>query len=377
MSNPHDAPDNGKPASNPIPELPWSNASPRVSAATADANTYPPSLPTQMYRSQNFVPAEMTPPSINQFTNPLFTQRPPEANGLLSTSHLYEHQAPISFQQQQSPPPGLSMDTEELLNRALYETQQQLYQRQLEQDRNQNPEPDHWQDHFIQDQEAIHLVPYHSPTYQSARPASQPPPTTHRENRHATSQSGQYASAQGQRVQDLPVTTNRQSPTSPSPYEQVFNQYWQQSSSVPYHHHHSPSQPQHVPLQSQAEEVPSRKRLQSDSQNQPSSEVQSLPVKEKNEKKPSQKRSRRDSQSLLKSQSKQSEEEPSQKRPRRESQSQRKSQPQEQPQQNTSIPATIPGQPVFDFEPASEVSPKFPFFPQDEVPNFASILINS
>lgn len=375
MSNPHDAPENGKPETNPIPELPWSNASPRISAATADPNTYPPSLPTQMYRSQNFVPAEMTPPSINQFTIPLFTQRLPEANGVLSTSHLYEHQARTSFQQQQSRSPGLSMDTEELLNRALYETQQQLYQRQLDQDQNQNPEPDHWQDQFIQDREISHLVPYHSPTYQSAQPASQPPPTAHRENRHATSQSLQYASAQGQRAQEPPVTANRQSPVSPSPYEQISNQYWQQGSSVHYHHHHSPNQLQHLPTQGQTEKVPSRKYFHSDPQNQPSSEPQSLSVNGQNEKKPSQKRSRRDSQSQLKSQPKQSEEEPSQKRPRRESQSQRKSQPQEQSAQNTSIPAPIPGQPVFHAEPASEVSPKVPFFAQDEVSNFASILI--
>lgn len=389
MSNLRDhAPDNGKPAANTsqTTEPPWSISSTEVGAATngvptsdADGNThYPPNLPTHIYRSQDFQPVGMTPPSINAFTNPLFTEQPPEANGLLSTSHLYAHQAPNnSFQQQQSRPPVLSMDTEELMNRAAYEVQQQLYQLQ---NINQSPQPSHWQDQYDQNHNASHLVSYDSPTLHNPYAAQ------------AATQSLQNAFAQGQMTQQSSVMARHQSPTSLSQQEPI-DDYRQHVHTINYHQHQSYSQFQQT-LASQTEEVPSRKRLRSDSQDQSSSELHSLLAKEQNGKKPSKKRPRRESRGQLEGQSKQSEEEPSQKRSRGGSQSQRKSQSQEQeqpervslavppqlPQQTTSGPAPIPGETVVDADPATPVSQPVPLLnhsPQDQMPSFESILMVS
>lgn len=366
MSNPRDnAPDNGKTVVNTsqTPEIPRSKGSTEVSAMTDgahtndnDGNIYPPPS-AQMYPPQDFVPVGMTPTSINHFTNPLFTQQQPDANGILSTNHLYAHQEPHnSFQQQQPLPPGLSAD-DELMTRALYEVK-----RQLGHDVNQSSHPDQWQNQFDQNHDDGLIASYDSSAFQNLYPTQ------------AATQSLQHAFAQDQAAQQSSTMAKLRTPASPTQQEHGFNPYDPYGQPVLYHYHHAPGelQLQQSPAQREIEEVPSRKRLRSNSRSPPSDDLHSLPVKEKKERRPAQKRPTGDSQRQRKSQSTEREEEPSQKRPRTESQSQRKSQSHEQlgqvsntvppqaPQSDNSTPAPVLGESTLDTEPAKQVSPNHP-----------------
>ncbi|RDI87419.1 hypothetical protein Vi05172_g2305 [Venturia inaequalis] len=353
MSNPRDdAPDNGEPTptTSQIPEIPQSNRSSEVSAATdEDANVYPP-LPTQTYQSQGFIPVGMAVQSIEHLTNPIFNQRSPEANGLLSTHHLYAHQAPhTSSQQQHSHSPNLSAD-DELMTRALYEVR-----RQLRQDTNQSSQPAEWQNEFDENHDAGLIVSYDSPTFQTLY------------SPQAATQSLQHAFSQDRMTLQSPVMARRRSPTSPTQQNPSFNQYGQHGQPFQYHHHHAPIQHQQPSSQRQTEEVPSQKRQQNGSPSPHPNEHLALPVKEKTLMNSSQKRQRRDSPSQPERRPEQIGEEPSQKRPRRESQSQRTSPPKEQPrrvsnvmplqspQRDPSVPAPVSGESILH---AQLVKPK-------------------
>ncbi|QDS76921.1 hypothetical protein FKW77_004391 [Venturia effusa] len=321
MPNPiHDAPEDGKPASDHNPECPRSDASTLVSAAVNGACT-PSSQPTCEHWSQDFMPVRMTPPSINQFTNPLFARSPFDANGLLSTSHLYAHPAPAWSQQEPARSSLVSTDTEELLSRALSEVRQQLYERQLDHDIDQSPQPALVQNQLDENDGFQHLVSYLNPVSQHPDPAQ------------VANLPFQHAFSRERQELKPAMTTNSQSPTLSDPSQDTFNQYWrQQETPAQYRqHHHSPSQIQHARSDRQPEEAPSRKRLRSDSKEQSSSEVYPLHVEKPGGDKPSQKRSRCDLKSVSISQPEQGEEEPSQKRPRGGSQSQVESQLKEQP----------------------------------------------
>ncbi|TID20087.1 hypothetical protein E6O75_ATG07547 [Venturia nashicola] len=372
-----DAPNDGKPAvhTTTTAETTASTRSTEVSSSTNgprtsddDTNTYPP-VPTQMYQSQNLEPVGMIPQSTNHFTSALFTQQPPETNGLVATNHSYAHYAPPNSTQEQllHPLSPLAND-EELMSRALYEVR-----RQLNQDIDPSPQPAHWPNQFDQSHDAGLITSYESPSFHNLYPSQ------------AATQTLQHAFLQDQTTQQSLVMPKGQSLTFSTQQTSRFDRY-EHGQPVQYHLQNGPG---HL----QTSEIPSQTRLQSHSQSPSSDDLPSVTAKEQKEKKQSKKRPRRGSSSQLQTQPKQIGEEPSKKRPRREAKTQHKSQDQEPPRGvSNAMPPQLPKQDnptiapalvdsAFDAEPTKRVSPNLPFlcphhYHEDEITSLASLPIS-
>lgn len=268
-----DAPSISLTMDSPLPRVPWSNGSAQASAAISEPPTSylsselrSPSLLTHMDRSQSFVPVGLMPTHTNQFTNPLFLKQSSENDGLLSTNHLFASHAPSSSFQQQFYTPGLSEADQAMIDKALDETQEILYQNQLNQNSNSNPLFSYWQNQSYQNLVSDDLVSYHTLGDQTSNPTLQQP-TSQSANSQGAGQFSHYPPTYEQRAQVPTLTQKRQSPTSPEQHEQVSPA--RQQYPVQQKYQQSTGQSQYFPAREQTEQGLSRKRLRRDSQNQP------------------------------------------------------------------------------------------------------------